>query len=87
MFAPLDNVFEDPATGSASAALAAYRAALLPEQDADLTLTIEPGVDMGRPSQISLQVHKAAGVVKRVVVGGNCVAVMRGELTLGEERA
>ena len=87
MFAPLDNVLEDPATGSASAALAAYRVALLPEQDADLTLMIEQGVDMGRPSQIRLQVHKAAGVVQRVVVGGDCVAVMRGELTIGDERA
>jgi trans-2,3-dihydro-3-hydroxyanthranilate isomerase len=86
MFAPLDNVFEDPATGSASAALAAYRVALLPEQDANLTLTVDQGVDMGRPSQIRLQVHKAAGVVQRVVVGGDCVPVMRGELTIGEER-
>jgi trans-2,3-dihydro-3-hydroxyanthranilate isomerase len=83
MFAPLDNVTEDPATGSASAALAAYRAALMPEQNADLTFTIEQGVDMGRPSQIRLQVHKEAGAVRRVVVGGDCVPVMRGELAVG----
>jgi trans-2,3-dihydro-3-hydroxyanthranilate isomerase len=82
MFAPLDNVYEDPATGSASAALAAYRVALLPEADVDATLTIEQGVDMGRPSQIHLEVHKAGGVVRRVVVGGDCVLVMRGELSV-----
>jgi trans-2,3-dihydro-3-hydroxyanthranilate isomerase len=82
MFAPLDNVFEDPATGSASAALAAYRAALMPEADADVALTVEQGVDMGRPSQIRLQVHKAAGTVQSVVVGGDCVPVMRGELSI-----
>jgi trans-2,3-dihydro-3-hydroxyanthranilate isomerase len=80
MFAPLDNVIEDPATGSASAALAAYRVALMPEQDADVTLSIEQGVDMGRPSQIRLQVAKIGGVVQQVVVGGDCVPVMRGEL-------
>jgi trans-2,3-dihydro-3-hydroxyanthranilate isomerase len=80
MFAPLDNVLEDPATGSASAALAAYRVALMPEEDADVTLEVEQGVDMGRPSQIRVQVHKAGGVVEQVVVGGDCVEVMRGEL-------
>lgn len=85
MFAPLDNVIEDPATGSASAALAAYRVTLLPEQDAEITLQIEQGVDMGRPSQIRLQVHKAGGVVQQVVVGGDCVPVMRGEFIIGAD--
>jgi trans-2,3-dihydro-3-hydroxyanthranilate isomerase len=83
MFAPLDNVLEDPATGSASAALAAYRAALLPEPDAEIDLTIEQGVDMGRPSEIRLRVHKAGGAVKRVIIAGDCMPVMRGELVLG----
>ena len=82
MFAPLDNVPEDPATGSASAALAAYRVALMPEADADIALGIEQGVDMGRPSQIRLQVRKAGGVVQQVVVGGDCVPVMRGTLSV-----
>jgi trans-2,3-dihydro-3-hydroxyanthranilate isomerase len=82
MFAPLDNVLEDPATGSASAALAAYHVALMPEADAQVTLEVEQGVDMGRPSQIRLQVHKVGGVVQQVVVGGDCVAVMRGELSV-----
>jgi trans-2,3-dihydro-3-hydroxyanthranilate isomerase len=82
MFAPLDNVLEDPATGSASAALAAYHVALMPEADVEITLEVEQGVDMGRPSQIRLQVDKVAGVVQRVVVGGDCVAVMRGELSV-----
>jgi len=42
---------------------------------------------MGRPSQIRLQVHKAGDVVQRVVIGGDCVPVMRGEFTIDEERA
>jgi trans-2,3-dihydro-3-hydroxyanthranilate isomerase len=82
MFAPGDNVTEDPATGSASAALAGYLASLLPERDLEMTLTFEQGVDMGRPSTLDLQAQKRAGVVERVVVGGSCVPVMQGKLSL-----
>lgn len=80
MFSPLDNVTEDPATGSASAALAAYLVSRLPEMDAAVTLLIEQGVDMGRPSRLHLATQKAHGTVQRVSVGGDCVPVMRGEL-------
>jgi trans-2,3-dihydro-3-hydroxyanthranilate isomerase len=65
MFGPLDNVLEDPATGSASAALAAYRVALMAEEDAEVTLEVEQGVEMGRPSQIRLQVHKVGALSSR----------------------
>lgn len=82
MFAPLDNVPEDPATGSASAALAAYRVALAAGQDQSARLTILQGEDMGRPSRIELAVRKVAGVVEEVVVRGACVPVMRGVLTV-----
>lgn len=80
MFAPLDNIPEDPATGSASAALAAYHLALVPEPEAESTLTLEQGVDMGRPSLIRLKAYKTGGTVYRVVVAGECVPVMRGVL-------
>lgn len=79
MFAGLD---EDPATGSASAALAAYRAARLAPADSEVGLVIQQGEDMGRPSQIAVQVQKVAGAVARVVVQGACVPVMRGALTV-----
>ncbi|MBB3611184.1 PhzF family phenazine biosynthesis protein [Rhizobium sp. BK602] len=81
MFAPLDNVLEDPATGSASAALGAYLASLLPESDTKLDITIEQGVEMGRRSLIDLDVRKSAGSVTDVFVSGDCVSVMRGEVT------
>jgi len=80
MFAPLDNVPEDPATGSASAALAAYLVAQLPEADVEVALLIEQGVDMGRPSWLNLSVRKVLGIVRQVAVGGDCVPMMRGEL-------
>ncbi|MDE1996132.1 MAG: PhzF family phenazine biosynthesis protein, partial [Rhizobiaceae bacterium] len=81
MFAPLDNVIEDPATGSASAALGAYLTSLLPEADAEIKITIEQGVEMGRRSVIGLDVRKSAGVVTDVFLSGDCVSVMRGEVS------
>ncbi|EJZ18404.1 PhzF family phenazine biosynthesis protein [Rhizobium sp. Pop5] len=82
MFAPLDNVSEDPATGSASAALAAYLVSLAPEADMNVRITIEQGVEMGRRSLIALDVAKSGGIVTDVVISGSCVPVMRGEILL-----
>jgi trans-2,3-dihydro-3-hydroxyanthranilate isomerase len=73
MFAPLNNIPEDPATGSAAAALAAFLARLEGSESADLV--IEQGVEMGRPSRLDLSVR--GGDVR---VGGPCVPVMRGKL-------
>jgi trans-2,3-dihydro-3-hydroxyanthranilate isomerase len=81
MFAPLDNVNEDPATGSASAALGAYLTSLLPATDIEVEITIEQGVEMGRRSLIGLDVKKSAGSVTDVFLSGHCVSVMRGEVT------
>jgi trans-2,3-dihydro-3-hydroxyanthranilate isomerase len=82
MFAPLDNVVEDPATGSASAALAAYLVSLLPEADRDVHLTVLQGVEMGRPSHIELDVRKSAGRIADVTISGRCVGVMQGTITV-----
>ncbi|AHG46794.1 phenazine antibiotic biosynthesis-like protein [Rhizobium leguminosarum bv. trifolii CB782] len=82
MFAPLDNVPEDPATGSASAALGAYLVSLAPDSDMDVRITIEQGVEMGRRSIIALDVAKSGGIVTDVVISGSCVSVMRGEIIL-----
>lgn len=82
MFAPLDNVTEDPATGSASAALAAYLATLSPESDGSFDLMIEQGVEMGRPSTIAVAVDKVGGVPGAVRISGRCVPVIRGTVEL-----
>jgi len=82
MFAPLAGIFEDPATGSASGALGAYLASLDPRADGEFRITIEQGVDMGRPSEINLRVFKSGGQVKSVKISGRCVHVMRGVLEL-----
>ncbi|HWT56731.1 MAG TPA: PhzF family phenazine biosynthesis protein [Rhizobium sp.] len=82
MFAPLDNVPEDPATGSASAALGAYLVSLAPDAHMNVHITVEQGVEMGRRSIIVLDVSKLSGTVTDVVISGSCVPVMRGEIIL-----
>lgn len=76
MFAPLSNVPEDPATGSASAALAGLLARLQ-RAEAAFQVTIEQGVEMGRPSVIEASVENG-----RIFVAGACVPVMHGMLML-----
>jgi trans-2,3-dihydro-3-hydroxyanthranilate isomerase len=78
MFAPVDGVPEDPATGSAAAAFAASLAAALPEPDGHFAWTVEQGAEIGRPSRISVSVEKHAGHVTSVRVGGNAVIVGEG---------
>lgn len=73
MFAPLDLIPEDPATGSAAATLAALLARR--EGRAEMKLGIHQGDDMGRPSRIDVAVT-AGGVT----VSGRAVRVMQGEL-------
>ncbi len=80
MFAPLDDVPEDPATGSASGALAAYLVSNRPEADIRSRLTIEQGVEMGRRSIIELDVKKQLGNVTDVRIAGRSVFVMRGSV-------
>jgi trans-2,3-dihydro-3-hydroxyanthranilate isomerase len=78
MFAPLSGTVEDPATGSASAALSGFLLSLDPRADAEQHITITQGVEMGRPSLIEVDVVKRDGRVQDIFVGGRCVPVMRG---------
>jgi trans-2,3-dihydro-3-hydroxyanthranilate isomerase len=82
MFAPLGGMLEDPATGSANAALAALLTSLAPGENADLTYEIEQGVEMGRPSQIVAAARKTAEGPVLATVAGSCVPVMRGVVEL-----
>lgn len=77
MFAPLSNIPEDPATGSAGAALAALLATLDGDEQ-DRRYEITQGVEMGRRSDM---VAVASG--GKVRIGGPCVPMQEGTL-LGE---
>ncbi|WP_426126834.1 PhzF family phenazine biosynthesis protein [Pararhizobium sp. PWRC1-1] len=82
MFAPLDNVIEDPATGSASGALGALLTSVVPDTDAIVEITIEQGVEMARRSVIGVTAVKSNGQVQSVRIAGQCAAVMSGSILL-----
>ncbi|MCH8553261.1 MAG: PhzF family phenazine biosynthesis protein [Natronospirillum sp.] len=80
MFAPLDGVLEDPATGSANCALSGLLAHCQPEADGDWQWHIAQGVEMGRPSELFARVDKQAGQVGTVRMGGYSVRVASGTI-------
>jgi trans-2,3-dihydro-3-hydroxyanthranilate isomerase len=80
MFAPAFGIEEDPATGSAAAALAAMLAQRHPAATGSLAWRIEQGVRMGRPSVIEVTAEKQGGRVAAVSVGGSSVIVGEGAM-------
>lgn len=80
MFAPKLGIDEDPATGSAASALAAYLALRQPTTDGTLTWDIKQGVEMGRPSSLQIEVDKKDGQISAIRVGGASVLVSQGIL-------
>jgi len=85
MFAPGDNIAEDPATGSAGGALGAYLvyhgASGAETVDGRVQFVIEQGDFMHRPSRINLDVKGKSGSIEEVRVGGASVVVAHGEVT------
>jgi len=78
MFAPLDRVPEDPATGSANCALAAMLAELDPRADGTFRWCIAQGVEMGRPSVLEARAEKKDGTLVALRIGGASVLVGEG---------
>ncbi len=81
MFGPSLGIPEDPATGSAAAALAGY---LAPKNAADgvLRWTVLQGVEMGRPSTLKVEADITNSAISAVRVGGSSVMVTEGVLRL-----
>jgi trans-2,3-dihydro-3-hydroxyanthranilate isomerase len=82
MYAPIFGIAEDPATGSACAALGGYLGARAPESDGTLRWVVEQGFEMGRPSLLHVEIDKAAGRITAVRVGGRSVLVSEGTLQI-----
>jgi trans-2,3-dihydro-3-hydroxyanthranilate isomerase len=82
MFAPGLSVPEDPATGSACAALGGYLAARDARRDGTLRWVVEQGFEMGRPSMLEVEADLARGAVTGVRVGGDTVLVSEGTMTI-----
>jgi trans-2,3-dihydro-3-hydroxyanthranilate isomerase len=72
---------EDPATGSAAGCCASWMVAH-GVAASDERVLIEQGIEMHRPSRIFVRAEKHDNQIINVRVGGNCVEVLRGEITL-----
>lgn len=88
MYAPGSGVPEDPATGSAAAALGGYLSAADGRDEGSFRWTVEQGLEMGRPSLIRVEAERRGGATSRVRVGGAAVEVSRGVMSVPDpERA
>ncbi|MGY2093275.1 PhzF family phenazine biosynthesis protein [Nocardia gipuzkoensis] len=85
MFAPAFGIDEDPATGSAAAALVASLAHNSTLTDTDLRLHIDQGVTMGRPSCIDATAHRRDDHLTHVTVGGHTTIIGKGMISLPDE--
>ena len=72
---------DDPATGSAAGCCSAWMVAH-GVAASDEKILIEQGLEVHRPSRIFVRASKQDNHVVNVRVGGNCVEVLRGEVTL-----
>jgi PhzF family phenazine biosynthesis protein len=80
----ISHGIEDPATGSASCALASYLALKKGGKGKMHVFAIQQGTEMGRGSQIAVEVtldEEGTGV-KMLVISGRAVFVTRGEIIL-----
>jgi len=80
-FLPSPGIVEDPASGLAAGALAAY----LVENDfvsreVFEKIVIEQGHFLGRPSHIRARVEKRGGIIRKVEVGGTARISFRGRV-------
>lgn len=82
MFSPGMGIAEDPATGSAVAAMSGAIHHFDAVPDGLHALMIEQGVEMGRPSHIHLHIDVEQGKVARARIGGQAVKVASGTLNL-----
>jgi trans-2,3-dihydro-3-hydroxyanthranilate isomerase len=80
MWAPALGVEEDPATGSACAALVGAMASKHDFGETAYRLSIQQGVLMGRCSEIEADARKSGGVVTSVSVGGATAYMASGDI-------
>jgi trans-2,3-dihydro-3-hydroxyanthranilate isomerase len=80
MFAPGMGIPEDPASGSAVAALSGLIAASGGLADGEHNLRVEQGYEMGRPSLLELGVTIRGGKLSAATIGGGAVMVGEGSI-------
>jgi trans-2,3-dihydro-3-hydroxyanthranilate isomerase len=82
MFAAGWGIAEDPATGSAVAAFAGALMEFERLDDGEHMFVIEQGLEMGRPSFISLGMEVEGGALRSAAIGGSAVIVSQGAINL-----
>ena len=82
MFAPKLGVPEDPATGAAAAAFAGPAVLFERPEDGLHQIVIEQGYEMGRPSEIVLDLDVQLGLLAGARIGGGAVIVSEGTIDL-----
>ena len=87
MFCPGAGFEEDPATGSAAAALGGWLGHVSPMADATVRAVIGQALEIGRPSRLEIEVDKCAGEVAAVRVGGSAVLVSEGTIEVPVAKA
>ncbi|MDZ4094612.1 MAG: PhzF family phenazine biosynthesis protein [Paracoccaceae bacterium] len=82
MFSPAAGIPEDPATGSASAILAAQLRAARALPQGPHTFSLVQGVEMGRPSQIWLATDHSPDGIETVRIKGAAVPISEGRIRI-----
>lgn len=77
-FAPICGVFEDPVCGSGNGCVASYIAKfdLLSQKN----YRVKQGGEIGREGSVYAAFDKIGGVVRNIVIGGEAVKVLQGEI-------
>ncbi len=85
-FAPNIGVAEDSATGTAAGALGAYLLNFgFIRGSSPISLVLEQGLEMGRPSEILVEVIFDNGTINELKVGGKTKTAIEGEIIIGKE--
>ena len=79
MFVSDDGTYEDPATGSATAAFAGAIHAFDEPLDGVLRLSIEQGHEMGRPSRLRLELDIVDQKLTGGRIGGSAIRIAEGQ--------
>jgi trans-2,3-dihydro-3-hydroxyanthranilate isomerase len=82
MFSPNAGIPEDPATGSATAILAAQLLRSGELAEGTTRFHLRQGVEMGRPSDLFLSVDVAGGAVQAVRIRGAAVPLSEGRIAV-----
>jgi len=82
-FAPAQGIAEDPATGGAAAPFAGYlvQYGLLPHEP-EIRLIVHQGAELGRPSEIQVEILRQGTHIPSIRIGGSAVICAAGAMLL-----